>query len=111
FVTTMVMFANTFASAAEILTPPPLATPTINGPTIYGQRPGRPFLYRIPATSDRPITFAVEGLPPGLALYEKTGQIKGKRDHPGEYQTTIRASNAKGTAQKKFKIVIGDSIA
>src|SRR5438046_504615 len=80
----------------------------INGPTIYGQRPGRPFLYHIPATGTRPMTFAVDGLPSGLKLDEKTGQLTGKIDQPGEFQTTLRATNADGSAEKKFKIVIGD---
>ena len=36
------------------------AEPRINGPKIYGQRPGRPFLYTIPATGERPMTFAAD---------------------------------------------------
>src|SRR5439155_9561036 len=94
--------------SSGILTPPPPASPRINGPTIYGQRPGRPFLYHIPATGTRPMTFAVDGLPAGLKLDEKTGQLTGKTDPPGEFQTTLRATNADGSAEKKFKIVIGD---
>src|SRR5438552_2398595 len=70
--------------SSRILTPPPPASPRINGPTIYGQRPGRPFLYHIPATGTRPMTYAVDGLPPGIKLDEKTGQLTGKIDQPGE---------------------------
>ena len=33
------------------------AAPKINGPKVQGCRPGRPFLYRIPCTGNRPITF------------------------------------------------------
>ena len=51
-----------------ILTPPAPATPHINGPTIFGVRPDAPFLYTIPATGDRPMTFSVENLPDGLSL-------------------------------------------
>ena len=82
--------------SSRILTPPPPASPRINGPTIYGQRPGRPFLYHIPATGTRPMRFAVDGLPPGLKLDEKTGQLTGKIDAPGEFQTTLRATNPAG---------------
>src|SRR5438874_1526901 len=96
---------------SHVLTPPPPTSPRINGPTIYGQRPGRPFLYHIPATGTRPMTYAVDGLPPGIKLDEKTGQLTGKIDQPGEFQTTLRATNADGSAEKKFKIVIGDKIA
>lgn len=35
---------------ADLRTPKPSATPRINGPKIYGERPGHPFLYRIPST-------------------------------------------------------------
>jgi hypothetical protein len=39
---------------AEIRTPKAPATPRINGPDIFGVRPGNPFLYHIPATGERP---------------------------------------------------------
>src|SRR5678815_139952 len=70
---------------ARILTPTAPATPRINGPTIYGQRPGRPFLYTIPATGDRPMKFAADRLPEGLNLNEKTGRITGTAPKAGEY--------------------------
>ena len=50
-------------NTAAILTPPAPATPRINGPNIFGVRPGSLFLYTIPATGDRPMTFSVENLP------------------------------------------------
>jgi alpha-galactosidase len=94
-----------------ILTPPPPATPRINGPSVYGQRPGRPFLYTIPTTGERPMAFAAEGLPPGLTVDAQTGRITGAIARPGEYAVTLRATNAKGSADRRFKIVIGDRIA
>jgi alpha-galactosidase len=48
------------------LTPKPPPTPRINGPSIFGIRPGSPFLYHIPATGQRPMQFSVSGLPEGL---------------------------------------------
>ena len=51
-----------------ILTPKPAATPRINGPKIFGVRPCSPFLYSIPATGDRLMTFSADGLPEGLQL-------------------------------------------
>src|SRR2546421_8473374 len=97
--------------AADILTPPPPATPRINGPSIYGQRPGRPFLYTIPATGERPMTFGAEGLPEGLTFDSKTGRIAGNVEKEGESQVTLKATNDKGSATKKLKIVIGDRVA
>ena len=94
-----------------ILTPKPPATPRINGPKVYGQRPGRPFLYTIPATGDRPMTFSAEGLPEGLKLDEKTGRITGSVKTASEHAVTLKAKNAKGENAKPFKIVIGDTLA
>ena len=46
---------------SRILTPPAPATPRINGPRIYGQRPGRPFLYTVPATGAVSVTVGADG--------------------------------------------------
>src|SRR2546423_14491179 len=90
--------------AADILTPPAPATPRINGPSIYGQRPGRPFLYTIAATGERPMMFEAEGLPEGLTLDPKTGRISGKVEKEGESQVTLKATNDKGSATRKLKV-------
>jgi len=47
-----------------MLTPPAPPEPRINGPKVYGARPGSPFLYRIPCTGMRPITFSARNLLP-----------------------------------------------
>src|SRR5438477_70264 len=92
-----------------ILTPKPAAEPRIHGPKVYGQRPGRPFLYTIPATGDRPMTFKADNLPDGLKLDGKTGRMTGQIDKAGDYTVTLRASNAKGSAERPLKIEIGDT--
>lgn len=96
---------------AYILTPPAPAMPHINGPAIFGVRPGHPFLYHIPATGDRPIKFSVDGLPAGLKVNSKTGQINGLLPEPGEFNVVLHAKNAKGADAKKFRIVAGETIA
>jgi alpha-galactosidase len=96
---------------ADIRTPPPSAAPRINGPTVFGVRPGSPFLYTIPATGERPVTFAVDGLPAGLVLDSASGRITGRLATAGEFPVVLRASNARGTAEKKFRIVVGNQIA
>jgi alpha-galactosidase len=96
---------------AEIRTPKPPAAPRVNGPSVFGVRPECPFFYRIPATGDRPMEFSVEGLPAGLRVDSKTGQIAGSLSKPGEHIITLRAKNALGISEKKFKIVVGETIA
>ena len=96
---------------AVILTPPAPPTPRINSAKIFGVRPGSPFLFTIAATGDRPMTFSAKGLPVGLTLDEKTGQITGQIDKAGDYEVTLGAKNTLGAAEQKFKIVCGSQIA
>jgi alpha-galactosidase len=95
---------------AVILTPKPSPKPQINSARVFGVRPGNPFQYTIAATGDRPMTFSVEGLPAGLTLGPNTGIITGFLKEKGEYVVTLRARNALGTAERKFKIVCGPTI-
>ena len=97
--------------APYILTPAAPATPRINGANVFGVRPGSPFLFTIPATGERPITFSAKNLPGGLKLDSKTGRITGALKTKGEFIVTLRAENSSGTAEKKFRIVVGDQIA
>ncbi|MBU4273758.1 MAG: DUF1080 domain-containing protein [Planctomycetes bacterium] len=96
---------------AVILTPKPPATPRINGARIFGVRPGHPFLFTIPATGQRPMTFAVDDLPEGLKVDPQTGRITGSIKERGEYVVVFRAKNALGQAERQFKIVCGDTLA
>jgi alpha-galactosidase len=100
-----------FKEDAVILTPKPGPAPRINGAKIFGVRPGSPFLFTIPATGERPMRFSVEGLPAGLAVDPDSGRISGRLDAPGEYTVTFKASNKHGTAERKFKIVCGETLA
>ena len=105
-------FADTPAPAGPyILTPPPPATPRINGPDIFGVRPGSPFLYTIPATGERPMSFAAANLPRGLKLDAATGRITGRLRKKGGTVVTLEAQNALGAATRKFRIVCGNQIA
>lgn len=93
-----------------LLTPKPGPAPRINGPAIYGARPGHPFLYRIPAQGRRPMTFAADGLPPSLQLDTQTGIITGATPSAGEYKVTLRATNRHGQDKREFKLVSGDTL-
>ncbi len=74
----------------EIRTPRPKPQPRINGPLVYGCRPGNPFLYRIPCQGERPVHFSAKGLPQGLKLDASTGIISGITPKKGEYQIVIQ---------------------
>jgi len=100
------------AEERVILTPKPGPQPRINGPKVYGARPGRPFLYRIPCTGTRPIRFAAVNLPEGLRLDASTGIIEGRTpDKAREYAVTLRAENGSGKDERPFRIVVGDTLA
>jgi alpha-galactosidase len=96
---------------AVILTPKPPKTPRINGARVYGVRPGHPFLFVIPATGDRPMTFAADGLPEGLKVDPATGIITGVTEARGSHSVTLKAKNALGEAKRDFRIEVGDRIA
>jgi len=97
--------------APYILTPAAPATPRINGASVFGVRPGSPFLFTIPATGERPMKFIAKNLPGGLKLDSRTGRITGALNTKGEFSVTLRAKNALGAAEKKLRIVCGDQIA
>ncbi len=79
-----------------ILTPPPPQSPQINGPELFGLRPGSPLIYRIPCTGDRPIQFEIEDLPKGIILDKETGILTGTIEKPGSYSMTLKAKNILG---------------
>jgi len=103
--------ASAPAESPQVLTPKPGPEPKINGARIFGVRPGSPFLFTIPATGERPMTFAVDGLPAGLQVDPATGRISGRVMDRGEYAVTLKAENGRGRAERKFKIVCGDTLA
>ncbi len=95
----------------EPLTPKAPPAPHINGPKVYGARPGHSFLYRIPCTGTRPIRFSAKGLPRSLKLDENTGIISGKTPATrSEYEVTLLAANSLGKDTRPFRIVVGDTI-
>jgi alpha-galactosidase len=96
---------------AVLLTPKPGPAPRVNGPRVYGCRPGNPFIYRVPTTGERPIEFSAQGLPATLRLDPAGGIITGAAPPRGEYAVTLRARNRHGEASRPFRIVAGDTLA
>jgi hypothetical protein len=64
-------------NGTQILTPPPGPAPAINGPEVYGVRPGSPVIYRIPTTGRRPIRFNAKDLPDTLRIDQAKGFVTG----------------------------------
>ncbi|WDF56383.1 NPCBM/NEW2 domain-containing protein [Mucilaginibacter sp. KACC 22063] len=102
---------NPISSEKYILTPKASPKPKINGPAVYGVRPGSPFQYLVPATGNRPMRFSSKGLPAGLKLDAQTGIITGKLPKAGTFNVILTASNKLGKAAKTLRIMCGDRIA
>lgn len=94
----------------EILTPKAKEEPRINGAKTFGVRPGKPVMFKIPASGVKPITYAAEGLPEGVSLDPSTGILSGRVAEAGTYSLKLTATNAKGTATGALKLVVGDMI-
>lgn len=82
--------------------------PAIHGARIVGATPGRPFLFRIPATGEMPITFTAKNLPAGLKLDPKTGILTGALPREGRTEVELTARNPLGVAVRTLTIVGGD---
>lgn len=98
-------------NAAEIRTPPDPAAPRLHGPTVFGVRPGSPFLYTVPATGEGTITFSADDLPTGIQLDAATGQITGQLNDPGTFRVKLHATSAAGHDDRLLRIVVGEKIA
>ena len=97
--------------AAVVLTPKPSPEPRINGARVVGVRPGSPFLFTVPVTGEKPMTISARNLPAGLQLDPRSGLITGVLQEKGAFAITLRAQNARGTAERALKIICGDTIA
>lgn len=94
-----------------ILTPAPGDAPRVNGPSVFGVRPGNPVLYTIPVSGERPFRFEAEGLPDGLRLDPEKGHVRGTLPRAGRYPVTFIVENDQGRDEKEFTFVAGDELA
>ena len=100
-----------FSPQLGILTPKQDGKPRINGPALYGARPNKALLYRVPVSGDKPLDVTVEGLPEGTYFDKATSMLRGTTPaKKGEYPLVITAKNAKGSVTKDFRLVVGDKI-
>jgi hypothetical protein len=84
--------------------------PKIHGADIYGAKPNRPFLYKIPATGTKPMEYTVLGLPQGLTVDKNTGIISGVTPAKNNYNTQLIAKNNFGADTLSFDIKVGEEL-
>jgi alpha-galactosidase len=95
----------------EVLTPRPGPAPRINGPRLFGVRPGSPLLFKVAATGEPPLRYAAPGLPEGVTLDPATGRLEGRIKERGTYELAVEVSNRLGTARRPLRLVCGDTLA
>lgn len=93
-----------------VLTPPVRDVPRINGPRVFGVRPGHPVLWRMPITGLKPMNVEVSGLPDGVSFDPETRMLIGTVDEKGVYDFTVTASNQKGKSERKMTLRVGNVI-
>ena len=95
-----------------ILTPRPGPSPRINGPKIFGVRPGSPLLFKIPASGERPLRYAREGAARGArrGRGDRPDHAAGST-HPGTHDVVFEVSNTHGATSRPFRIVCGETLA
>lgn len=108
---TTISALNAQDNATSILTPKEKAEPQINGPKVFGVRPGHPIVFTIPASGIRPMFYSAAKLPAGVKVNESTGMISGSIAKAGEYLVMLKAKNASGEVKRQLKIVVGENIA
>ena len=89
----------------RIAAPTTSPQPAIQGARVTGATPGRPFLFRIPATGQPPLQFSAKELPAGLALDPATGIISGKIERAGESVVQLTVRGPGGSVRSDLRIV------
>jgi len=83
------------------------AKPELNGPRVVGTTPGHDFVFRVPASGRRPLTFKAEGLPAGLGLDAERGIITGRVQARGRYHVKLTVTGPAGRDSRTLEIVAG----
>ncbi|HKO15020.1 MAG TPA: NPCBM/NEW2 domain-containing protein, partial [Gemmatimonadaceae bacterium] len=96
------------ATPAPVIASSHTAAPRLNYPRITGATPGRPFLFRIPASGDGPLNFTASNLPDGLTLDRGTGIITGALRRAGHTTVHVTVTGPKGRTAGDIVIIGGD---
>ena len=74
-------------------------------------RPGTDLIHPLATSGVRPLTFRVEGLPPGLTV-DDAGIIRGRApSEPGEHVIRVSVSNEIGSIDEVLTLCVGDLLA
>lgn len=79
----------------------------INYPRITGATPNRPFLFRIPASGEGPLSFSAESLPQRLNLDPQSGIITGTMAEAGRFPVLVAVEGPSGADTAEITIVGG----
>nr|WP_246418140.1 putative Ig domain-containing protein [Haloferula luteola] len=73
-------------------------------PTLLGAE-DTPFHHRI-SSRNSPTSFSATGLPTGLSIHPVSGLISGSPANSGAFPVTVTASNAAGSTQRTYEIIV-----
>ena len=77
----------------------------IHGPRAVGGTPGRPFLFRVPATGQGTLKYAYQGLPSGIRA--RGPVLEGTVPPVGRYPIAVTVTGPKGTDRRTITLVSG----
>jgi alpha-galactosidase len=77
------------------------------GPRVTGATPGKPFLFRIPASGKGQLSFRAKGLPKGLYLDRATGIISGSVAEAGTWVVRLKVKDDEGEVRRDLTIRAG----
>ncbi len=92
------------------LTPEDDGRPRINGPAVYGMRPGHEFICRLPVSGRRPLALIAAGLPPGIAFDAARGILTGRIANRGAHFVRFTATNELGKVEREIELRVGEEI-
>ncbi len=85
--------------------------PRINGPKVWGVRPGHPVDYYLPIAGEQPIEVEVGGdIPEGVTFDAARRMLVGCPARAGAYRMIVKAGNRFGRTEREFTLKVGETI-